>query len=237
MSKNSKNSLIEIELSGLRASAGKKEILRGIDLCVKKGEFITILGQNGAGKTTLLKSIIGLGVKCTGAVTASGISASKTTINEIRKKCAYLPQGFDIDKNFPVLARDIVNIGGGTPEGISEAVRELKIENLTDKPFGFLSGGEKQKILLAMVLSRRPAILLMDEPNLNLDPMAYAVMTGFLQEAAKKHLITVLFVTHLASMIPGSCGRVLVLKEGKITYDGSPRRLLKMKKSTEFIYG
>lgn len=237
MSKNSKNSLNEIELAGFCASAGKKEILHGIDLSVKRGEFITILGPNGSGKTTLLKSLIGLGIAHCGGIKVAGLNASKEKMIQIRNKCAYLPQGFDIDKNFPVLSRDIVNIGGGTREGVEEAVRELKIETLMRKPFGLLSGGEKQKVLLAMVLSRRPSVLLMDEPNLNLDPMAYAVMTGFLQEAAKKHSITVLFVTHLASMIPVCCVRAVVLKEGKIVYDGSSRRLMAMKKSTEFIYG
>lgn len=237
MSKNSKKLLNDIEISGFCASAGKREILRGIDLNIKKGEFVTVLGPNGAGKTTLLKSLIGLGVTCGGRIVVAGTVSSKKTIGEIRKKCAYLPQGFDIDKNFPVLAGDIVNMGGGTPEGMGEAVRELKAESLMDKPFGFLSGGEKQKILLAMVLSRRPSVLLMDEPNLNLDPMAYSIMTGFLREAAKKHSITVLFVTHLASMIPDCCARAVVLKEGKIAYDGSPGRLIAMKNSTEFIYG
>ena len=237
MSKNSKKSPAEIELSGLCVSAGRKTILRGIDLTLRKGEFITILGANGAGKSTLLKSLVGLCPVTGGTVKAGGVLSSKKTINQIRNICAYLPQGFDIDRNFPVLARDIVNIGGGTAEGISEALRELKAENLADRPFGFLSGGEKQKILLAMVLSRRPEILLMDEPNLNLDPLAYAAMTGFLQAAAEKHCITVLFVTHLVSMIPACCERVVVLTEGKIKYDGKARRLKSMKKSTEFIYG
>ncbi len=209
-----------------------KTVLKNINLGLKRGEFVTVLGPSGSGKTTLLKTLLGFYKPATGTITVAGTSETRL----IRKRTGYMPQAFDVDRNFPMLAGDVARIGA-VPGIAEENKDDLNISSLAAKPFGRLSGGEKQKVMLAMVLSRKPGILMLDEPNLNLDMKSYAEFLKLVEKAHKKHSHTIIFVTHLISHIPASCGRIIVMKEGSVIYDGTKAGLLRKKNIMGYLYG
>jgi zinc/manganese transport system ATP-binding protein len=225
-----------IELSGARFKAGSREILKGINLKVNYGDFTAILGPNGSGKTTLLRTIMGFNRVSSGRVKVLGRELNNANIGEIRRKTGYVPQSLNIDRHFPILARDVIRFGAGDAAA-DEAAKELKITGILDRPFGLISGGEKQKVLLAMALSRRPELLLMDEPNLNLDMYAYRDFLSSVDRIHAKHGLTVVFVTHLISQIPSSCKRVVAVKEGRVAFESAAKGILKKKNHLELIYG
>jgi ABC-type Mn2+/Zn2+ transport system ATPase subunit len=224
------------EISNAFIKAGQKIILENISLKIKPGEFTAILGPNGAGKTTLIKALLGFSRLNSGKAKLLGCDTGGTGINKVRSRTAYVPQSVDVDRFFPIKAMDVIMLGS-CREAAEETARELKIQSLLSQPFGLLSGGEKQKVLLAMALARKPEILFLDEPNLNLDMKAYRNFLEFTDRLHRKRGLTVVFITHLINQLPASCRRVIVMKNGCIDFESSAKRLLKCKKAPELIYG
>ncbi len=237
-----------IQLKDICFNAQGKRILRNINLTIREGEFVTILGSNGAGKTSLLKIILGFNKFSRGEIFIFNQKLNSRNIFQIRKKIAYMPQSFDVDRYFPILVRDVINIGRTGIKGvfkklddtdkkiINSVVNELKITHLLDKPFGVLSGGEKQKVMLAMVLVQNPQILLLDEPNLNLDLYSYKNFLNLVERIYIKHNLTIIFVTHLITHIPSHTNKIVVLKNGNIIFKGTNERIFSKKDYLSFIY-
>jgi len=215
-------------VEGLDVTIGSKKILSRVNLKIKKGEFITLIGPNGSGKTTLVKCLLGLIKPSGGNVFLNG------------GKCGYIPQSFREETGFPATAEELIESSAksaGMVNGMDEIAAELKISKILKSRFCELSGGEKQKVMLAMVLVRKPELLVLDEPNLNLDPYAYMAFLKLADSIHKKHNITVIFVTHMIDSMPVSSARVVVLKKGEISFDGRAERLFKSKNAMEKIYG
>ncbi len=227
---------LEIEIKNLFVKAGKTTILNGLFLKVKKGEFITLLGRNGSGKTTVFKSILGIIKPFSGSVIISGTAMTGAAVRAMRLKTGYVPQYFSSENDFPITALDVIAMGKNKKQAIKWA-GEMKLGAVVHKPFGALSGGEKQKVLLAMALSREPEILLLDEPNLNLDMKAYGDFMALVEKMKASLNLTVIHATHLAGHIPKSCKRIVVVKGGRIIMDGPKDTILKTKNSGEIIYG
>lgn len=223
-----------------------KPILCNINFKARQGEFITILGSNGAGKSTLLKILLGFNNATSGKISVFNQNLNLKNRILIRKKIAYMPQSFDVDRYFPILVKDVIYIGRtgikekklnqDNKEIVDSIVKELKIKNLLEKPFGVISGGEKQKVMLAMVLVQNPEILLLDEPNLNLDLYAYKNFLNLVEKIYKHHQLTILFVTHLITHIPASSGKIIVIKNGHIIFKGSKENIFSKKDYLNFIY-
>jgi len=221
-----------LDLKDVNLTIGSKQILKNINFNINSGDFILLLGPNGSGKTTLLKTCLGIIKIREGSVLFYG-----DKIQNIRKKCGYVPQRLDIDKYFPVLSKDVIEFGSPDKELLFHLTEEFKIKEIIKKPFGLLSGGERQKILLTMALSRKPEILFLDEPNLNLDINAYKDFLKCVEKAKKEFNLTVIMVTHLISTIPESVNKVFVLKEGRIIIKEEPEKIFKRKNLVELIYG
>lgn len=222
-----------VRAENLSVTLGGKTVLSRVNLGIKRGEFVTLIGPNGSGKTTLVKCLLGLIKPSAGG---AGINTRRT---------GYIPQSYTETRGFPATAGELIK-SAGISAGIKgndvimsleEIMAELKISHAVNKCFSSLSGGEKQKTILAMALIKKPEVLILDEPNLNLDPHAYA---GFLKLADfihKKHKITVIFVTHMVFKMPVSPARVMVLKKGTLCYDGKAAPLFGRKNAMEEIYG
>ncbi len=238
-----------MNFKNVSVKAGSKKILENVDFNVNHHDFVTVLGPNGAGKSTILKAVLGLVRVSSGHIEVKHEKITKKNINKIRKKISYMPQNFTLDRYFPVLVKDVIEAGITCHKKIFEKktkeekarvgsiIKELNIHKLLDKPFGVISGGEKQKVILAMVLAGGPEILLLDEPNLNLDLYAYRNFLKTVSSIYKKRKLTVLFVTHLITHIPKASRKVLVVKEGRAVFEGDPRKLFAGKNHLEFIYG
>jgi len=212
---------------------GKKQILKNVNLTVNKEDFIILLGPNGSGKTTLLKSILGMMKINSGKIFFYDDGGT----GNIRKKCGYVPQQLDVDRYFPIIAEQIINFGRPEKDFLRHLTDELKIKNIVKKPFGLLSGGERQKILLTMALAGKPVILFLDEPNLNLDVTAYKDFLKCVEKVKKEFGLTIIMVTHLISSIPDTANKIVVLKDGQIVFNDAPRKILKRKDMVDLIYG
>ena len=177
----------------------KQIVINNISFSVNKRDFILVIGSNGAGKSTLIKGILGIIKPISGNV----------DYEEIKKNnVGYMPQEMKVDPNFPASVMEVVLSGlinkmGLRPfynkkdkERANEALRILNIENLKNKKFSELSGGQRQKVLLARSLCATSDLLILDEPSNNLDQESKIEFYTTLKHLNEGHGITIIMITH-----------------------------------------
>lgn len=177
----------------------KQIVINDISFTVNKRDFILVIGSNGAGKSTLIKGILGIIKPISGNV----------VYDEIKKNhVGYMPQEMKVDSNFPASVMEIVLSGlinkmGFRPfynkkdkEKANEALKILNIENLKNKKFSELSGGQRQKVLLARSLCATSELLILDEPSNNLDQESKTEFYTTLKHLNEGHGITIIMITH-----------------------------------------
>jgi len=209
------------------------EALDGIDLEIRQGEYVAIIGPNGSGKTTLLKHINALLLPSAGSVTVSGLStADEANFPEIRRQCGMIFQNPDNQLVATTVEEDIAfgleNLALPSPvirERVAEALHILGLTGLEQHPPHLLSGGEKQRVAIAGVLAMRPRCLLMDEPTAMLDPAGQQEVLAAVHKLNRVRNITVIHVTHFPEEA-ALAGRIVVMDRGTIVGDGPPRQLL-----------
>jgi hypothetical protein len=187
-----------VTVKKLQVDYDKTKVFSNLSFEVCEGDFICIVGQNGAGKSTLIKTLLGQ------------IKQSKGEIlfhNLKRNFIGYMPQESKVDKNFPASVSEIVYAGTLNRVGfrpffgkhekniVEESLKELKIINLAKRHFADLSGGQRQKVLLARALAATSKLLILDEPSNNLDFRSKMELYENLSKLNKKG-ITILMVTH-----------------------------------------
>jgi ABC-2 type transport system ATP-binding protein len=212
-----------IEVEGLQKRYGANEVLRGIDLTVRGGEFFGLVGVNGAGKTTLIKCLLDFIAADAGTVRLLGLPA---TASRARAGLAFLPEKFN--PPYYLNGRDFLRYMSALHgmEFPVPAVRELlgivdMEESALGRPVRQLSKGMAQKLgILAVLLSERP-LLVMDEPMSGLDPKVRARLKAHLL-SLKARGRTVFFSTHLLHDVEALCDRLAILHQGRIAFVGSP---------------
>ena len=179
----------------------RQDILTNINLTVKEKQFVGILGPNGGGKTTLLKVILGLVKPDSGRVEILGGEPEK-----VRHNIGYVPQQTDIDKDFPVLVKDVVLMGRLCKHKLfkkfsakdidlaEQALDKVEMKHSENKVFGVLSGGERQRVLIARALASEPKLLLLDEPTSSVDPKIKTGMFALLDKLRDE--MAMILVTH-----------------------------------------
>ncbi len=212
--------------------------LRGVSLKVKCGEFVGIIGPNGAGKTTLLTVVNGLGKLLSGRVWVLGKYLTSGNGHSLRKKVGYVPQIENIDPRMPMNVREVVMIGRFGVLGlfrkpgrhdweiVDEMLELVGMTHLAQRPIGHLSGGEQQRVAIARCLAQEPELFLLDEPTASLDWKAQIEILELVKRIHDSRRLTTLFVTHDLNALPVACDRVVLMKEGLIRSEGSPRQLL-----------
>lgn len=222
-----------LEVRGLEAGYGGKQILYGIDLIVQEGEMAAIIGHNGAGKSTLLKAVFGLISPWKGEVffdsqKVDDWSASK----KVRHGIGYVPQGNRIFGELTV--RENLEMGGYTLDG-EPAVKKKIDEVFSFFPMlrerqaqtaGTLSGGEKQALSLANILILSPRLLLLDEPSLGLSPPLVKEAFAKLTEINRAFGTTMLIVEQKVREVLKICQSAYLLKMGRVAYAGNSSELL-----------
>ena len=221
-----------IKIQKVSLSFGGKKVLSEVSLDIKKQNFVAIIGPNGSGKTTLLKVMNGLLVPESGEVKVFGLDPVKSGL-AVRKKTGFIFQNEFIKKDVPLSVKDVISVGRIGVKGLfrnldkedfesaRNAMAEVGIENLENRPAGFLSGGEQRKVSIARELARDVEILLLDEILMNLDPASQMEINSLITRIYKRHKLTIIFVTHLLRYLPEGINRVVAIKDGEVFGDFS----------------
>ncbi len=232
--------MADVLLNQVRKSFGAVEIIKGVDLDIKHGEFIVFVGPSGCGKSTLLRLISGLE-----DITGGEISIANRVVNDLPPKDRSIAMVFQSYALFPhMTVRENVAFGltiAGTPKPemeakVAEAARMLKLEPLLDRKPSQLSGGQRQRVAIGRAIVRRPDVFLFDEPLSNLDA---ALRVGTRAEIAKLHReldATMIYVTHDQVEAMTLADRIVVLDHGKVMQFGSPLELYHLPQN-QFVAG
>jgi len=201
-----------VEARGLVKRYNGREALRGVDLVTSAGELVAIIGPNGAGKTTLLSILAGIAKPDAGSV-----SVSQDEVGWVPQQAA-LYRRLTVEENLLLFARLERR---GDPHGAAEEMLELTgLGERRGEVVARLSGGNQQRINIAVGLLSRPQVLLLDEPSVGLDPRQRAKLWQFVSGLAAAGT-TVIFSTHDIQEAERYGRRVLVLADGEALYDGS----------------
>ncbi len=229
-----------LEVEGLRASYGRIPILHGIDLSVKEGEFVGILGHNGMGKTTLLKTLIGLVKATEGVISFDGkIITRDATHKRSRLGIGYVPQGREIFPNVSVL--DNLRLGFAMQKVDEDAViRGIiedfpRLEPLLDRAGRVLSGGEQQILALARCLCGDPRLILLDEPTEGIQPSIVEEIIDILKNLQQRRNLTVVLVEQNLDFIAALSRRVLIIQRGQFVNEVGPDQLSDPDLVAEFV--
>jgi iron complex transport system ATP-binding protein len=220
----------------LRLAYTGHEALKGVSLQVERGEFFAIIGPNGSGKTTLLRSLAGTISPDRGTIRILGRDLQEYTRRDLARNVALVPQLPDQDFTFTV--REVVLMGrsphlgllgleSGRDQDIARRSMEAtRIEHLAQRRMHQLSGGEKQRVMIARALAQDPQIMLLDEPTSSLD-LAHQIRIMDLLERLKKELgITVVMVAHDLNLAALYGDRLLLLRDGRAEHTGPPSEVL-----------
>ncbi len=220
-----------LRLQGLSVRAGGETILENIDLHVHCGELVALIGPNGAGKSTLIKAILG-------QVEHEGIIAFSAPGLRHRKppRIGYVPQSPAFDPGDPLTVADLFAccmakrpafLGLGKPmrEKVLSCLERVHGEALIDKRVGTLSGGELQRVLLALALEPLPNILILDEPLSGVDAEGMTTLMDMLDEVRSSYDLSILMTTHDFSMLPRYADQV-VLIDRRVLDAGTPAQVL-----------
>lgn len=210
--------------------------LHKIDFLVKAGEMVGLLGPNGSGKTTLIKLASGVLKPNQGEVKIDGCCLSKLSRRSIARSVAVVPQAFHIP--FAFTAAEVVMLGR-TPflralaedskqdrEIVSHALELVGIAEFGTRLFGELSGGEQQKVILAMALAQQPKLLLLDEPTAHLDIAHQVEILELVRGLNIGQGLTVVAAMHDLNLAALYFDRLILLKEGRVVADGTPAQVL-----------
>ena len=219
-----------LKVAGLCKRYGDTEVVRGIDLRVRRGECFGLLGPNGAGKTTTLRLLLGLVEPDAGTIELAGIPVPAHA-REARMKVGVVPQMDNLDPDFSV-RENLLAYGryfGMTKAEIAARVPELLdfagLAHKADARIVQLSGGMKRRLTLARALVHDPDILFLDEPTTGLDPQARHLIWQGLRRliAAGK---TIVLTTHFMDEAERLADRLAILDRGRIVVEGAPRALI-----------
>ena len=214
--------------------------LDGVNLSIRVGESVAILGSNGSGKSTLLKLLDGLYFPASGEICAFGQPLSEQNLSEesfnfdFRQRVGLVFQDSDVQLFSPSVWDEVafsplqLGITGGEVERrVAQALQALRIEKLSGRAPHRLSGGEKKRVAIASVLSLNPQVWLLDEPTAGLDPRSQSWLIDFIleQRQAGKTMVT---ATHDLSIVEEIADRIYILDEAhQLVAEGAPGALLK----------
>jgi cobalt/nickel transport system ATP-binding protein len=206
--------------------------LSNIQLDVRRGEFIGLLGSNGSGKTTLLKVMDGLMRDINGKVLLDGHVIRKLSPKDIYRKMGLVFQSPDDQLFAPTVYEDVafgpLNMGVSQKEiahRIREALRDVDMEEHAQKSIHNLSYGQKKRVCIAGLLAMGHEILLLDEPTAGLDPMGEYKMMRLLTKLNREKGVTIVMATHSVDLVPLFLHRLYIMSKGSIVRGGSPEEV------------
>ena len=223
-----------LEINNLKKTfKGGTEALRGVNLKVKKGEFLSILGPSGSGKTTLLRSINGLEKIENGKIFFDKEKINEIYLPEVQKKTGMIFQDFNLVNNLSAINNVLTGLLNSSSKFLSmfylftkeqklEALQALETVGLLNKAYNRadeLSGGQRQRVGIARAIIKKPLLLLADEPVASLDPKAADLIMSLLKKINKESNITVICNLHQVDLATKYSDRIVGLLDGEIKFD------------------
>lgn len=211
-------------------------VLHNINLFVNAGEMVGLIGPNGSGKTTLIKLASGILKPKEGEISLDGSSLSQLSRKAIARSVAVVPQQFHIPFAFTV--NEVATLGripflrafAGESKVdrqlVANALELVGITELKERRFDELSGGERQKVILAMALAQQPKLLLLDEPIVHLDIAHQIEILELIRRLNVEQGLTVIGAMHDLNLAALYFDRLIMLKEGRVSADGTPAQVL-----------
>jgi iron complex transport system ATP-binding protein len=228
--------MTNLSLKQVSFSYSDSTVLHHIDLVVEEGEMVALLGPNGSGKTTLIKLMSGVIKPSEGEIHLNGSRLGRMKRREVAQQVAVVPQQFNMP--FAFTLREVVLLGR-TPflkvfsderkrdhRVVEQAIALIGIEGLKERFFNELSGGERQKAILAMALAQEPKLLLLDEPTAHLDINHQVEILDIVKSLNREQGLTIIGAMHDLNLAALYFDRVILLKEGRIFADGTPEKAL-----------
>ena len=224
---------------GREETAAQSPVLKNLSLTIASGEVLGILGPNGSGKSTLLKILMRILIPQQGKVEMFGQPHAAFSQAEISRHVAFVPQ--ETQQAFPFTINEMVLMGryphhnrtwGLGWEGAQDrvvamqAMRDLDVSHLGTRLITNVSGGERQRAVIARALAQEPAILLLDEPTAFLDLHHQLDIARIIRRLNRERGLTVVLVSHDLNLASQYCDRLVLLREGEIVTMGSPEEVI-----------
>lgn len=215
-----------LAVENLSVGFGKTDVLRGLTFSVEEGTSLAVIGPNGSGKTVLFKALVG----------------SLPHRGEIRwapgVRIGYVPQKLDLERDLPITGLDLLRAKvdvSGSGEDIVAASRGVGLGDEVARPISALSGGQLQRLLVALALLGRPSVLLLDEPTAGVDEPGQERLNELIRRLQQERHLTVLLISHELSVVSRHATHVLCLAYERACF-GAPRTILTPELLSE-IYG
>ena len=214
-----------IKVENLSFAYHSHDVIKNINMDVRQGEFVCIIGENGGGKSTLIKCILGLNKNYRGNI-------------EVLERVSYLSQITEVQNNFPATIEEVVLSGtiSNNPRKIfyskedksicKEALKKLELYDMRKKCFRELSGGQKQRVLIARAMCSTAKILVLDEPTNGLDPDIASQVYNTLSKLNKESGTTIIMVSHDIIRALDYADRVVKITKGEIEFNGEPSKYI-----------
>jgi iron complex transport system ATP-binding protein len=212
-------------------------VLREVSLELGAGELVGLIGPNGSGKTTLLRLLSGLLLPSRGQVYLDGHDVRALDRRQIAQRVAVVPQELVMPFAFSVYemvmmgrtphVQPIVGAGPRDRQVVAEKMELTATLDLAERPFGELSGGEKQRVIIAMALAQEPEILLLDEPTVHLDINHQVEILELIRRLNRQESLTVLATMHDLNLAALYFDRLVLLNGGQVVANGSPAEVLR----------
>ena len=223
-----------LEINNLtKTFANGTPALKGVNLKINKGEFVSILGPSGSGKTTLLRTINGLENSSGGEIYLDNKLVDNNSIFEVQRKTGMIFQEFNLVNNLSTINNVLTGLLNSSSKFLSmfylftkdqklEALKALETVGLLDKAYNRadeLSGGQRQRVGIARAIIKKPSLLLADEPVASLDPKAADLIMSLLKKINKEFKITIICNLHQTELAAQYSDRIIGLLDGVIMFD------------------
>jgi energy-coupling factor transport system ATP-binding protein len=230
--------MIEIKELTFKYKEGTEPVLRNINLHIPDGQFVGITGAAGSGKSSLTYMFNGIVPHCYpgdfyGSVTIDEHDTCETNLTDISRLVGSVCQDIESQMVSSIVEDEILyglenfDIPKEEIESrVEQALCDMGIENLRERPIAGLSGGQKQKVAIASILALRPRVLVLDEPTAELDPASSYNVFTLLSRYAKEHGTTVIVVEQKIALLSEFADRLLIVDKGEVAFDGAPEKVL-----------